>query len=132
MGDGTRIGSFCDVGGEIGKNCKIQSYVFIPPGVKIGDNVFIGPGVRFTNRKKPELDGKNWEIEKTIVEDGAIIGAGAVILPGLRLGKHCFIGAGSVVTKDIPRYEVWLGNPAQFYKSNCPLGNSRCVGCGQC
>lgn len=110
----TSLGAYVEVGAGavIGKACKIEAYAFIPPGVKIGDNVFIGPRVTFTNDKHPRANG-DWEQLETIVEDNVAIGAAAVILPGLRLGKGCMIGAGSVVTKDVPPGETWVGNPAR-------------------
>jgi acetyltransferase-like isoleucine patch superfamily enzyme len=76
--------------------------------VRLGDGVFIGPHVCFTNDRHPPSE--TWEI--TIVNDGASIGAGAVLLPGITLGKNCMIGAGSVVTRDVPEGETWVGNPA--------------------
>lgn len=132
IGERTRIGSFCDIGGIIGDDCKIQSYVFVPQGVEIGNNVFVGPGVIFTNNKKPDLQIKDWKLEKTTIKNNVVIGAGAIILPGITIGKGAFIGAGSLVNKDIPPYEVWYGSPATFRSSNCPLGHERCIGCGQC
>ena len=131
IGKGTRIGSFCDIGGIIGKDCKIQSYVFIPPGVEIGDRVFIGPGVRFTNNKRPDLKKKDWKPEETFIEDNVVIGAGAIILP-VRIGRGAIIGAGSVVLEDIMPYDVWVGVPAKFKKSNCPRKYKKCIWCGQC
>lgn len=110
IGKGTRIGSFCDIGGIVGKNCLIQSFVFIPPGITIEDNCFIAPSVVFTNDKYPPSDKR----EKTIVRKGASIGARAVILPGLEIGENAMIGAGSVVTRNIPQGEIWAGNPARF------------------
>ena len=95
----------------IGKNVKIQSGVFIPNGVIICDNAFIGPHVTFTNDKYPPSNGKGWL--KTYVHDGASIGAGAIILPGITIGENAIVGAGAVVTKDIPEGEAWLGNPAR-------------------
>ena len=104
------MGSFCDIGGcVIGDNCKIQSYVFIPSGVEIGDDCFIGPHVCFTNDKKPPSD--NWS--KTIVKKGAVIGAGAIILPGITIGENSIIGAGAVVTKDTLAGKTYVGNPAK-------------------
>jgi len=109
IGNGTRIGSYCDIAGEIGKNCIIQSCVFIPKGITIKDNVFIGPGVIFANDKHPPSDN----LSETLVEKGAVIGAGAVILPGIIIEEGAIIGAGAVVTKDVPRGETVVGNPAR-------------------
>jgi UDP-2-acetamido-3-amino-2,3-dideoxy-glucuronate N-acetyltransferase len=111
IGEGTTTGEFVDIGGKVGKNCKIQTFVSIPSGVIIGDNVFIGPAVTFTNDKYPNA-GDIWEQANTIVEDNVSIGANSTILP-VRLGKGCKIGAGSVVTKDVPSGELWYGNPAR-------------------
>lgn len=110
VGKDTEIGAYTEIGGLVGKNCKIQAFVFIPPGVQIGDRVFIGPHVVFTNDKHPN-SGKEWIQANTIVEDDVSIGANATILP-VRLGKGCKIGAGSVVTRDVPEGETWIGNPA--------------------
>jgi len=99
---------------KIGENCKIQPFAFIPDGVTLEDNVFIGPSVVFTNDKQPPSNGKKWE--STLVKDGAVIGANATILPGLIIGKGAKVGAGSVVTKDIPDGQVWAGNPARPIK----------------
>jgi len=103
---------YIEEGVEIGDECKIRPFVFIPTGVKIGNRVFIGPGVIFTNDKYPKVRGE-WELKTTIVEDDASIGAGTVILPGVRIGKSAMIGAGAVVTKDIPPNAVVVGNPAR-------------------
>ena len=99
VGDGVMI---CD-------NVKIQAFSFIPTGVKIGNDVFIGPRVTFTNDKYPPSLG--WS--ETLVEDGLSIGACAVILPGITLGKGAVIGAGAVVTKSVPPYTTVVGNPAR-------------------
>lgn len=95
----------------IGENCKIQAFTFIPNGVFIGNDVFIGPHVCFTNDKYAPSD--DWA--DTYVSDGVSIGANSTILPGITLGKGCRIGAGSVVTKNVPPGETWFGNPAKKY-----------------
>ena len=117
-GDG-KIGKNCNIGAlveirhpQIGDDCKIQAFVFIPEGVKIGDRVFIGPHVCFTNDKHPKATGE-WELLETVVEDGANIGAGAVILPGITVGKGATVGAGAVVTKDVTPGCTVVGNPAK-------------------
>jgi dTDP-4-amino-4,6-dideoxygalactose transaminase len=95
----------------IGNRVKIQSMVFIPNGITICDDVFIGPGVIFTNDKYPPSNHKGWS--KTLVKQGAVIGAGAIILPGLTIGEKAVVGAGAVVTKDVPDGVTVVGNPAK-------------------
>ncbi len=108
IGRNTKIDAFVYIeeGVVIGDNCKIRPFVFIPSGVVIGNNVFIGPNVTFTNDRYPDI-GTEWTMEKTIVEDNVSIGAGSVILPGIRIGKHSLIGSGSVVTHDVPQDSVF-------------------------
>lgn len=112
IGDNCVIHSHVWIGDrvKIGDNCKIQAFSFIPTGVRIGDNVFIGPRVTFTNDKYPP----SGEWSATIVCDNVSIGAGAIILPGLTLGTGCKIGAGSVVTRDVPANVTVYGNPARI------------------
>jgi UDP-2-acetamido-3-amino-2,3-dideoxy-glucuronate N-acetyltransferase len=93
----------------IGEGCKVQAFAFIPDGVSIGERVFIGPHVCFTNDKNPP--SVNWA--NTWVDDDASIGAGAVILPGITIGKGARVGAGSVVTRDVPAGATVKGNPAR-------------------
>lgn len=95
----------------IDDGCKIQAFAFLPTGVRLGKGVFIGPHVCFTNDKNPPSGGKHWQ--GTIVEDGAVIGANATILPGLRIGARSVIGAGAVLTHSTGADEVWVGNPAK-------------------
>lgn len=111
-GDNCKIHSHVWIGNKvlIGNNCKIQAFTFIPTGVTIGNNVFLGPRVTFTNDKHPPSG--NWTDTK--VEDNVVIGAGAVILPGITLGKGCVIGAGAVVTKDVSPGKIVVGNPAKM------------------
>jgi len=113
IGDNCKIHSHIWIGKnvKIGDSCKIQSFAFIPEGVTIGNNVFIGPHVVFSNDKYPPSGGKGWS--KTIVEDGVVIGAGAVILPGITIRKNSKIGAGAVVTKDVEENATVVGNPAR-------------------
>jgi len=124
IGDGTKIGCFVEIkkNVKIGKNCKIEPFVFIPEGVTVGDGVFIGPHACFTNDKYPRAvnpDGslkrpEDWICEKTYVENFVSIGAGAVILPGLRIGRNAMVAAGAVVTKDVLPDTVVAGNPAHL------------------
>jgi acetyltransferase-like isoleucine patch superfamily enzyme len=126
IGDNTQIGPFVEIqaGSNIGKNCKIQSHSFICEGVYLKDGVFIGHGTMFCNDRKPsslnkkgKLKAKNdWSLEKVLVKENASIGTNCTILCGLTIGKNTLIGAGSVVTKNIPDNEVWAGNPAKFLK----------------
>ncbi|MEM3765634.1 MAG: acyltransferase [Candidatus Bathyarchaeia archaeon] len=99
----------------IGNNCKIRPFVFIPSGVTIEDDVFIGPGVVFTNDKYPKACGE-WKLLPIKVKEGASIGAGATILPGVTIGKNAIVGAGSVVTKDVPDNAIAAGNPARVLR----------------
>ena len=116
IGKGTKIGNYVEVGKNvvIGANCSIQAFCFIPEGVTLEDNVFVGPCVGFFNDRYPPSKGKYWA--KTLIKKGAIIGGHSAILPGVTIGEGAMIGAGSVVTKDVPKGEVWCGNPARFYK----------------
>lgn len=126
IGDGTRIGTFVEVqkNATIGKNCKISSHTFICEGVIIEDNVFIGHNVTFINDTYPRAttsDGQpqteaDWKVESTLVKKGASIGSGAVILSKVSIGENAIIGAGSVVTKDVPPNAIVAGNPARFIR----------------
>jgi acetyltransferase-like isoleucine patch superfamily enzyme len=123
IGDRTRIGTFVEVqrGAEIGSACKIQSHTFICDGVRIEDEAFVGHGVMFVNDRRPRAtDGAgglqseaDWELLHTVVERGASIGSGATILGGVRIGEAALVGAGAVVTKDVPPGVTVAGNPAR-------------------
>ena len=126
IGDNSLIATFVEIqkGVVIGKNCKISSHSFICEGVTIEDNVFIGHGVMFTNDKRPRAvnpDGtmrgpEDWPLIRTVVRSGASIGSNATILPGIIIGEHALIGAGAVVTKDVPAHSTVAGNPAQLLR----------------
>lgn len=121
IGPGVRLASFVEVhrGARIGAFSKIQSFVVLPSGVTVGERVFVGPHVAFTNDLRPEACGPDgrpkdeFELRETWVDDGASIGAGSVVLPGIRVGKEARIGAGSVVAEDVPAGEVWFGDKAR-------------------
>lgn len=133
IGESTTIWQFCVVlpKAVIGNNCNINSNVFIEndvvvgnnvtvksgvqlwDGVRIGNNVFIGPNVTFTNDIVPRSKVYPTSFQKTIIENGASIGANSTIIAGATIGMHALIGAGSVVTKNVPKFTVWYGNPAK-------------------
>ena len=114
IGAGTSIGAFTEIGGaNIGEGCKIQAHVFIPPGTSIGNYVFIGPGVRFCNVTYPDPFKPAEDFEGVTVRFGAVIGAGAIILPGVHIGANAVIGAGAVVTDDVMDGRIVAGNPAK-------------------
>ena len=122
VGDNTKIGAFVGIqkNARVGKNCKISSHTFICEGVTIEDDVFIGHGVAFINDSYPRatLSGQlqteqDWKVETTRVRRGASIGSGATILANVTIGENALIGAGSVVTRDVPAHTIVAGNPAR-------------------
>jgi acetyltransferase-like isoleucine patch superfamily enzyme len=122
IGDGCKIGAFVEIRRvTIGRNVKVQPFVFIPEGVTIEDGVFIGPHVCFTNDKYPRAtnpDGSlmaadDWGIVPTWVRQGASIGANATIVCGVTIGEQAIVGAGAVVTRDVPAYAIVAGVPAR-------------------
>lgn len=100
----------------VGNNVTVKSGVQLWDGVTLEDNVFVGPNVTFTNDLFPRSKNPDWELSKTVVKKGASIGANSTILCGITIGENAMIGAGSVVTKDVPAGELWVGNPAKFLK----------------
>jgi acetyltransferase-like isoleucine patch superfamily enzyme len=123
IGDRSSIGSFVEIqkGARVGRNCKISSHSFICEGVEIEDEVFVGHGVMFINDRYPrattasgELQtGADWKVVKTIVKRGASIGSNATIMCGVSVGERAIIGAGAVVTRDVPAETTVAGNPAR-------------------
>lgn len=126
IGDGSKIGTFVEVQKNvlIGKNVKVSSHTFICEGVHIEDNVFVGHNVSFINDKYPRsanADGSlqteaDWKVVQTVVKKGASIGTSSTILCGVTIGENAIIGAGSVVTKDVPANTVVAGNPARVLR----------------
>lgn len=127
IGDDTKIGAFVEIqkNATVGRRCKISSHTFICEGVTIEDYVFIGHGVTFINDSYPrattstgELQtASDWKVEPTLVRKGASIGSGATILSNVVIGEHAIVGAGSVVTHDVPDHAVVAGNPARVLRS---------------
>ncbi len=135
IGSNSKIWAFVHIlpGATIGKNCNICDHCFIENNVKIGnnvtikngvylwdgmnieDNVFIGPGACFTNDLYPRSKNKNYQQKKTLLKKGCSIGANATILPGITIGQNAMIGAGSVVTKNVPDFALVYGNPARIH-----------------
>jgi acetyltransferase-like isoleucine patch superfamily enzyme len=127
IGDGSKVGAFVEIqkNARIGRNCKISSHTFICEGVTIEDNAFIGHGVVFINDPYPRATARegelqtdaDWKVETTLVKKGASIGSGSTILSNLVIGENALVGAGSVVTKDVPPGVIVVGNPARVLKS---------------
>ena len=126
IGDETKIGAFVEIqkNASVGKSCKVSSHTFICEGVMIEDEVFIGHGVVFINDSYPRATTvvgnmqteSDWKVERTIIKKGASIGSGATILSNRSIGENAIVGAGSVVTKDVPPNAVVAGNPARILR----------------
>jgi len=126
VGDETKIGAFVEIqkNARVGRRCKISSHTFICEGVDIEDNVFVGHSVTFINDTYPRATAESgglqteadWKVEKTRVCKGASIGSGSTILANVTIGERAIVGAGSVVTKDVPPDAIVAGNPAKFLR----------------
>ena len=125
IGDDTKIGAFVEIqkNARVGRCCKISSHTFVCEGVDIEDNVFIGHSVTFINDSYPRATAAgalqteaDWKVEKTLVKKGASIGSGSTILSKVTIGENAIVGAGSVVTKDVPASAIVAGNPARVLR----------------
>ncbi len=126
IGDNTKVGTFVEIqkNASIGSNCKISSHTFICEGVHIGNNVFVGHNVTFINDKHPRAanpDGTmqteaDWKVIETFIKDGASIGSSSTIMCGITIGENAIVGAGAVVTKDVPPNTVVAGVPAKVIR----------------
>jgi acetyltransferase-like isoleucine patch superfamily enzyme len=126
VGDGTKIGAFVEIqkNATVGKNCKISSHSFVCEGVTIEDGVFIGHGVMFINDSYPravteggEMQTEaDWKVEHTVIKKGASVGSGSTILANVIVGENALVGAGSMVTKDVPANAIVAGNPAKVLR----------------
>jgi acetyltransferase-like isoleucine patch superfamily enzyme len=121
IGKGCSIGRYCEIGHNvvIGNNVRVGAFTFMPEGVIIEDGVFIAPRVSFSNDKHPPSNKSAWG--KILVKKNAVIGMGAIILPGVTIGENAVVGAGAVVTKDIPDNEVWYGTAAYPHGHKCNI-----------
>jgi acetyltransferase-like isoleucine patch superfamily enzyme len=127
IGDETRIGTFVEIqkGAHIGARCKISSHTFICEGVTLEDEVFVGHGVTFVNDHFPRATAAtgalqteaDWTCQRTLIKRGASIGSGATLLGGITVGEKSIVGAGSVVTRDVPPGVIVAGNPARVLRS---------------
>jgi acetyltransferase-like isoleucine patch superfamily enzyme len=142
LGEGTRVWNFVHIreNVKIGKECVVADYVYVGKDVKIGnyvklenrvtvyegvtieDKVFVGPHVSFTNDLYPRSFSRDWKIIRTLIKEGASIGAGAILICGVNIGEYAFIGAGSVVTENVPPHALVYGNPASIRGFVCRCG----------
>ena len=129
IGDNTKIGAFVEIqkNAKIGNNCKVSSHTFICEGVTVEDDVFIGHGVTFINDSYPRATSEgrlqteaDWKVERTLVKKGASIGSGTTLLSNVTIGENAIVGAGSVVTRDVPANTIVAGNPAKILRSIAP------------
>lgn len=127
---GAKVGKSCNIGkdvyvdsgAEVGDSVKIQNFVSVYRGVKVEDKAFLGPSATLTNDKHPRSFAESWEVVPTVIEEGASIGANATIVCGVRIGRYAMVGAGAVVTRDVPPHGLVYGNPARLKGFVCYCG----------
>src|SRR5579872_1709068 len=127
LGSDVIVGAFCFVGAGavVGAGTRIQSHTSVWDGVVLGEDVFVGPGAQFTNVRRPRAAfprAPRWD--HTFVDDGATLGAHATLVAPLRVGRHAMVGAGAVVTRDVPAHAVVVGNPARLVGWACECGET--------
>ncbi|MEM4028456.1 MAG: acyltransferase [Thermofilaceae archaeon] len=124
VGKGCNIGKdvYIDTGAELGNGVKVQNFVSVYRGVKVCDKAFLGPSATLTNDRYPRSFVDSWEIVPTVIEEGASIGANATIVCGVRVGRYAMVGAGAVVTRDVPAHGLVYGNPARLRGFVCFCG----------
>jgi UDP-2-acetamido-3-amino-2,3-dideoxy-glucuronate N-acetyltransferase len=137
IGDDVKIGTFVEIqkGSKIGNRCKVSSHTFICEGVTLEDDVFVGHNVTFINDLYPRATNgtgqlqadSDWNCVATLVKRGASIGSGAVLLCGITVGQNAMVGAGSVVTKDVPSDTIVAGNPARVVRKNQAVKKTLCL-----
>jgi len=137
-------GTYVDKDVRIGDSCKLQNGVFVYHGFNLEDGVFLGPGVMLLNDKNPRAinpdgtpkDETDWQVSEGLIGHGAAIGGGAVVLPGVRVGRWALVGSGAVVTRDVPERGIVVGNPARLRGFACDCGHvldarGSCANCGR-
>lgn len=142
--NGARIGGNCNINCHcfiendvtVGNNVTLKSGVYLWDGVSIADDVFVGPNVTFTNDATPRSKRHPKKYEAATLMKGCSIGAASVLIGDIKVGPYAMVGAGSVVTKDVPAYNLWLGSPARFHAYVCQCGhklprNLKCESCGK-
>ena len=137
IGTGCVIGkdTYIDADVQVGNGVKIQNGVSVYKGVTVENDVFIGPNAVFTNDMYPRASNQDWEVLPTVLRRGCSVGANATVVCGVVLGEYCMVGAGSVVTKDVPAFGLVVGNPARLIGYVCKCGRRMvgdvCLSCGR-